>query len=132
MWVGVRRWKSQSRTLFQYCHQPIRCAIPYKLCSRVPSRYVWNVKQGKPLVLELPLPVVDLARAHAVFDDQFSHANAAALSFPEAHWRQLEGPFLAGLPFACCSALQVLPCFPSSVCWHEPEPGTRWPQSLRV
>jgi len=48
------------------------------------------------LVLELPLPVVDVAHAHAVFDDQFSHANAAALSFPEAHWRQLEGPFLAG------------------------------------
>ena len=50
-------------------------------------------------MLELPLPVVDVARAHAVFDDQFSHANAAALSFPESHWRQLEGPFLAGLPF---------------------------------
>ncbi|KAL3147776.1 hypothetical protein ABBQ32_002510 [Trebouxia sp. C0010 RCD-2024] len=52
--------------------------------------------QGQPLVLELPLPLVDLAHAHAVFDDQFSHANAAALSFPETHWRQLEGPFLAG------------------------------------
>ncbi len=54
--------------------------------------------QGKPLVLELPLPVVDVGHAHAVFDDQFSHANAAALSFPETHWRQLEGPFLAGEP----------------------------------
>ncbi|DBA74127.1 hypothetical protein WJX77_012500 [Trebouxia sp. C0004] len=52
--------------------------------------------EGKALVLELPLPVVDVAHAHAVFDDQFSHSNAAALSFPEAHWRQLEGPFLAG------------------------------------
>ncbi len=60
------------------------------------------VAQGKALVLELPLPVVDVAHAHAVFDDQFSHANAAALSFPEAHWRQLEGPFLAGEP---CTAL---------------------------
>ena len=56
-------------------------------------------------MLELPLPIVDLAHAHAVFDDQFSHANAAALSFPETHWRQLEGPFLAGLP------LQLLPCY---------------------
>ncbi len=54
------------------------------------------VAQGKALELELPLPVVDVAHAHAVFDDQFSHANAAALSFPEAHWRPLEGPFLAG------------------------------------
>lgn len=58
----------------------------------------WIVVQGQALVLELPLPVVDLAHAHAVFDDQFSHANAAALSFPESHWRQLEGPFLAGGP----------------------------------
>ena len=60
--------------------------------------------QGQPLVLELPLPLVDLTHAHAVFDDQFSHANAAALSFPETHWRQLEGPFLAGLPFAVATA----------------------------
>lgn len=58
------------------------------------------MQQGKPLVSELPLPVVDVAHAHAVFDDQFSHANAAALSFPETHWRQLEGPFLAGLPLS--------------------------------
>lgn len=57
------------------------------------------VAQGKALVHELPLPVVDVAHAHAVFDDQFSHANAAALSFPEAYWRQLEGPFLAGKPY---------------------------------
>ena len=62
------------------------------------------VLQGQPLVLELPLPLVDLTHAHAVFDDQFSHANAAALSFPETHWRQLEGPFLAGLPFAVATA----------------------------
>ncbi len=62
------------------------------------------VAQGNALVLELPLPVVDVAHAHAVFDDQFSHANAAALSFPEAHWRQLEGPFLAGEP---CTALTL-------------------------
>ena len=66
--------------------------------------HVRPVSQGMPLLLDLPLPIVDLAHAHAVFDDQFSHANAAALSFPETHWRQLEGPFLAGLP------LQLLPC----------------------
>lgn len=77
-----------------------------------------NVLQGQPLVLELPLPLVDLAHAHAVFDDQFSHANAAALSFPETHWRQLEGPFLAGLPSAiafapCC----VSPVLGYQVCW---------------
>lgn len=60
-------------------------------------------------MLELPLPIVDVAHAHAVFDDQFSHANAAALSFPETHWRQLEGPFLAGLPPHNPSCL-VTPC----------------------
>ena len=67
------------------------------------------MQQGKPLVSELPLPVVDVAHAHAVFDDQFSHANAAALSFPETHWRQLEGPFLAGLPLST-PALNILLC----------------------
>ena len=61
--------------------------------------------QGQALVLDLPLPVVDGGHAHAVFDDQFSHANAAALSYPEAHWRQLEGPFLAGLPLTSTLAL---------------------------
>lgn len=52
--------------------------------------------QEESLVLDLPLPVVDIAHAHAVFDDQYSHANEAALTFSETHWRQLEQPFLAG------------------------------------
>ena len=54
------------------------------------------MRQEESLVLDLPLPVVDIAHAHAVFDDQYSHANEAALTFPETHWRQLEQPFLAG------------------------------------
>lgn len=60
--------------------------------------------QEEKLFLDLPLPVIDAAHAHAVFDDQYSHANAAALTFPEAHWRQLEQPFLAG---------HALPNYPS-------------------
>ena len=61
-------------------------------------------------MLELPIPVVDVGHAHAVFDDQFSHANAAALSFPEAHWRQLEGPFLAGQPFGTILLRKKVTC----------------------
>ena len=69
------------------------------MSEQTPERTAVCAAQGKALVLELSLPLVDVAHAHAVFDDQFSHANAAALSFPEAHWRQLEGPFLAGEPY---------------------------------
>ena len=47
-------------------------------------------------MLELPLPEINMARVHIVFDDQVSHANAAALTFGEEHWRKVEAPFLAG------------------------------------
>ncbi len=47
-------------------------------------------------MLELPLPEINMARVHIVFDDQVSHANAAALTFGEDHWRKVEAPFLAG------------------------------------
>lgn len=69
-------------------------------------------------MLELPLPEINMARVHIVFDDQVSHANAAALTFGEDHWRKVEAPFLAGerplqhgaLPpwWRCC--LQGLSC----------------------
>ena len=68
-------------------------------------------------MLELPLPVINMARVHVVFDDQVSHANAAALTFGEEHWRKVEAPFLAGegpLQTACsmppCSHSGAVAC----------------------
>ena len=77
--------------------------------------------QVEKLAYQLPLPAVDLEHMDVSSDDAFTFANADARSYPEAFWKRLAAPLLAGeqLLLSFTANMPSLTCL-LAACWvHE-------------